>query len=185
MTEQPTVPARRAGKAIAGAAAFPGALLLIGVVLFVDARGITGLAVVGMGPAAFPTWISALLMASSALMLLIEVRRALRGEERTASGDTVQSTSGGSADSRDRWAPLAMAVLFLLYVAAMTAVGFYTATFLFAVAAMSLIVVVSRTSRPLYVLVVRTIPVGLLMTLAVYGAVVAIGMRRPDGGPLL
>lgn len=185
MTEKPGDLPRRTGRAVASSAALPGALLLTGIVLFIDAQEITGLAVVGMGPAVFPMWISALLVASAALTLVTEVYRSLRADERVSSGAAVQSTAEGPADSRNRWGPPAMSLLFVLYVAGMTAVGFYTATFLFAGAAMSLVALINRTGHRLRDLVVHTIPIALLITLAIYGTVTAIGMRSPDGGPLL
>lgn len=177
-------------------------LLVLGVLLLVESRRISGFSFLEMGPEVYPRAL-AVLVVVTALICLVAERRSRQSPAPSGTGPDGAVADGavaenavpdsavpdGTAPAQDGSgipvAPLLVAGSLLLYVWAIGAVGFYSSSFAFTAVLITIIGRFSGTGRSMRGVVVRALVMALLITAAIYGAVQLIAMRVPTTGLLV
>lgn len=153
---------------------FPAGVLILGLLLLRDALNIQTVWDEPLGPAAYPTLLSILLVAGAVTNIVVDVVARF--------GKSKDSVPEATRAKPTAQAPVAVVVLAVLYVFAIRWLGFYSATFLFSLSMMSALGFFSRQPNLRRKIVLVILPSTVVMVLILYVTFESMRIYLPSGG---
>jgi hypothetical protein len=161
--------------------AFPFIILLLGITLFIKSLEIKGIMEEPMGPESFPQVVALLIIAAALVNIFIEWRN---GRKNNLLRSEKQEGKWAANKKVSYLPPLCIGILGFLYVLGLDYLGFYSSTFLFALAVPSTISYFKDPASVSKTLITRSLPISIGILFVLYMAVTFMHIYLPEGGIL-